>query len=51
MLWPQGFGGSFDWPSALLAMMADVALLRFNRGVIEVLLACALAGLLVHLAR
>src|SRR3989338_2384817 len=51
VLWPQGFGGTFDWPSALLAMVAALALLRFKRGVMEVLLVSALAGLAVHLLR
>ncbi|TRO26179.1 chromate efflux transporter [Pseudomonas sp. ALS1279] len=51
VLWPQGFSGSFDWPSALIALGAAVALLRFKRGVIQVLLGCALVGLAVHLLR
>ena len=51
VLWPQGFSGSFDWPSALIALAAAVALFRFKRGVIEVLLGCALIGLAVHLLR
>ncbi|MDO9622416.1 MAG: chromate efflux transporter [Pseudomonas sp.] len=49
VLWPQGFAGVFDWPSALIALAAALALLRYKRGVIEVIGACALAGLLVHL--
>ncbi|WP_137820629.1 chromate efflux transporter [Pseudomonas sp. 2FG] len=48
VLWPQGFSGRFDWPSALIALAAAVALFRFKRGVIQVLVGCALAGLLVH---
>ncbi|RAI64775.1 chromate transporter [Pseudomonas fluorescens] len=51
VLWPNGFSGAFDWPSALIAIAAAVALFRFKRGVIQVLLACALAGLAVHLLR
>jgi chromate transporter len=51
VFWPQGFGGSFDWPSALLAVAAALALLRFKRGVMEVLLVSALAGLAVCLLR
>ena len=51
VLWPQGFTGRFDWPSALIAVAAAIALFRFKRGVIQVLLACALAGLVVHLLR
>ena len=49
VLWPDGFAGSFDWPSALIALGAAVALFRFKRGVIQVLLGCALVGLAVHL--
>lgn len=51
VLWPQGFAGHFDWPSALIALGAAVALFRFKRGVIQVLVGCALAGLAVHLLR
>ena len=51
VLWPQGFTGTFDWPSALLAVAAALALLRFKRGVMEVLLVSALAGLAVYLLR
>ncbi|MDF3934743.1 chromate efflux transporter, partial [Pseudomonas citronellolis] len=40
VLWPRGFAGAFDWPSALIAVGAGVALLRYRRGVIPVLLAC-----------
>ena len=49
VLWPQGFGGRFDWPSALIALAAALALLKFKRGVIEVLAVCAVLGLLVQL--
>ncbi|WP_371227377.1 chromate efflux transporter [Pseudomonas sp. QE6] len=51
VLWPKGFSGAFDWPSAVIAIAAAVALFRFKRGVIQVLLGCALAGLAVHLLR
>jgi len=51
VLWPNGFGGAFDWPSAVIAIAASVALFRFKRGVIQVLAACALTGLAVHLLR
>lgn len=49
VLWPQGFGAAFDGPAALIACAAAVALVRFRRGVIPVLLACAVAGLAVRL--
>lgn len=51
VLWPEGFAGRFDWPSALIAVGAAVALLHFKRGVIPVLVGCALAGLAIHLLR
>ncbi|MCQ9471814.1 chromate efflux transporter [Pseudomonas alliivorans] len=51
VLWPQSFGDRIDWPSALIAIAAAIALFRFKRGVIHVLIACALAGLAVHLLR
>lgn len=49
VLWPEGFAGRFDWPSAVIALGAAVALLHFKRGVIEVIGACAGVGLLAHL--
>jgi chromate transporter len=49
VLWPQGFGGRFDVASALIALAAAVALLRFKRGVIEVIAGSAAIGLAVHL--
>ena len=45
VLWPQGFAGQLEWPAALIAAGAAVALLRYKRGVIEVIVACALLGL------
>ncbi|MCY1560591.1 hypothetical protein D9M68_977400 [compost metagenome] len=50
VLWPEGFAGRFDWPSALIALAATVALFSFKRGVIEVIAACAVVGLSVHLS-
>lgn len=49
VLWLNGFNGHLDWPSLLIAMAAAIALFRFKRGVIEVLIGCALMGLAVHL--
>ena len=49
VLWPQGFSGTFDWPSAVIALAAALALFRFKRGVIEVIAACAVIGLLVKI--
>ncbi|MBI5890305.1 MAG: chromate efflux transporter [Nitrosomonadales bacterium] len=47
VLWPKGFEGAFDWVSALLALAAAVALFRFKRGVIEVIAASAVIGLVL----
>lgn len=47
VLWPQGFGGAFDWPSALIALAAAIALFRFKRNVIHVIAACAISGLIL----
>ncbi|MFV3402432.1 chromate efflux transporter [Pseudomonas sp. NY15463] len=51
VLWPHGLDAAFDWPAALIAGAAMLALVRFRRGVIQVLLACALAGLAVYSVR
>ena len=47
VLWPQGLSGVFDWVSALLAFGAAVALFRYKRSVIQVIIGCATVGLLV----
>ena len=50
VLWPAGFGGPFDAASALLAAAAAAAQMRWRRGVIEVIGACAVLGLALHLS-
>jgi chromate transporter len=50
VLWPQGLAGTFDWVSALIALAAAVALLRYRRTVIEVIVACGLLGLILKAA-
>ena len=45
VLWPAGFAGNFDWPSALIALAAAVALFRYKANVIHVIAACAVVGL------
>ncbi|PLX72254.1 MAG: chromate transporter [Azoarcus sp.] len=45
VLWPAGFEGAFDWPSALIALVAALALFRFRMNVIHVIAGCALLGL------
>ena len=49
VLWPQGFGGRFDGVSALIAVAAAVALLRWKVGVLPLLAGCATAGLVARL--
>ncbi len=49
--WPSGWAGPFDIAAALLTAAAAVALLRFKRGVIEVIVASALIGLALSLLR
>ena len=44
VLWPTGFQGAFDWPSALIAGAAGVALFKYKRNVIHVILASGLLG-------
>ena len=47
VLWPSGLDGAFDWISALIAIAAFTALVRFKRDVIQVIAACALVGLVL----
>jgi chromate transporter len=49
VLWPQSFAGRFEWPSALMVVAAAIALIRFKLGVITVIAACAIVGLIVKL--
>ncbi|HJV27556.1 MAG TPA: chromate efflux transporter [Aromatoleum sp.] len=49
VLWPKGFAGPFDVPSALIALGAALALFRFRRNVIEVIAVCGLVGLAVKI--
>ena len=49
VLWPQGFAGRFDVPSALIVAAAAAALFRFKVGVLPLLAGCAAAGLAITL--
>jgi len=49
-LWPAGFAGGIDWVAALLAVGAAIALFRYKRNVIQVIVACALLGLATSMA-
>jgi len=48
VLWPAGFKAGFDWPSALIALIAALALFRFRMNVIHVIAMCAVLGLLAR---
>ncbi len=50
VLWPQGMHGNFDAVSLLIGAAAGVALFRYKVGVIPVIVACGLAGLLLTTA-
>jgi len=45
VLWPQGFGGTFEWFSALIGTIAFVALFKFKVGIVTVIGVCAVTGL------
>nr|WP_247661185.1 chromate efflux transporter [Ideonella alba] len=51
VLWPQGFGGRFEWASAIIGAAAALALFRFKLGVIPVVLGAGVAGLAFQLGR
>ena len=44
-LWPQGFTGSVDIPSAFIAAGASLALLKFKRNVMQVIGVCGVVGI------
>ena len=50
VLWPQGLTGHFEWPSAVIGLVASLALLRFKVGVIPVVMGSGLSGLAYQLA-
>ena len=41
----KGFAGHFEWQSAVIAVAAAVALLRYKRSVMQVIAASAVCGL------
>lgn len=49
VLWPQGFSGSFDIGSAVIALVAAVALFKFKQNVMHVIGAAAVVGLVLKL--
>ena len=51
VLWPGGFDGPFDWPSALIGAAAFVAMFRYKAGIMPVVGVSALVGLVITLAK
>jgi chromate transporter len=47
VLWPKGFAGTFDWMSAVMALVVALALFKFKRSVIQVIAASAVIGLIL----
>jgi chromate transporter len=50
VFWPLGFAGRFDWIGALIAAAALIAAVRYKVGLIPLICAAALAGLVLRLA-
>ncbi len=55
VLWPAAteaapFAGHFDWPSLIIGVAAMIALFRYKVGIIPVIAACGVAGLVLKLA-
>lgn len=48
VLWPRGFEGPFDGISAVLTLLAGIALFRYKQNVIHVIAASAVVGLLAR---
>ena len=49
-LWPEGFAGSLDVASALIAVGAAIALFKFKRNVMHVIAVCGLLGICLQYA-
>jgi chromate transporter len=45
VLWPQGFQGRFEWPSAVIGIAALIALFRYKVGIIPLIAASGAVGL------
>ncbi len=46
VFWPEGFDGRFEWFSALIGIAAMVALMKYKVGIVSVIAASALVGLI-----
>ena len=47
VFWPQGFEGHFDLSAALIGIIVFLALIRYKVGIIPVIMASGIAGLLL----
>jgi chromate transporter len=55
VLWPGSteaapFAGAFEWTAAGIGVAATIALIHFKLGVIPVILACSVVGLVLQFA-
>lgn len=50
VFWPTGFSSGIDWPSLVFAALSLIAIFRFKVGVIAVILASGLLGMLLKLS-
>ena len=48
VLWPHGYPQPFEWPAALIGVVALIALLRYGLSVPKLIGLCALAGLAIE---
>jgi chromate transporter len=48
VFWPGGLNSAIDWLSVVLAAVATMAVFRFKVGVIPVILACGLLGMVIR---
>lgn len=51
VFWPAGMAGSADWACVIIALAAAIALFKYKRGVIPVLMGSGMAGMGVFLVR
>jgi chromate transporter len=51
VLWPRGWHGPFEWASLAIGLGAALAIFRYKVGVIRVVLAAGLSGLVWQLLR
>jgi chromate transporter len=49
VFWPEGFSGRFEWFSVLIGLAAIAALWRYRNGMIPVIFACGVAGLIYRM--